>query len=62
MACEWDIQNPDKMVLGLGDLNGHVGRLIKSFEGVHGGNKIDKRNKRNADCLTPFIAKLKKTA
>ena len=30
------------MVLGLGDFNGHVGRRIDGFEGVHGGYEIGK--------------------
>ena len=32
MASEWDFQNPNKMVLGPGDFNGHVGRRIDGFE------------------------------
>ena len=37
MASEWDLKNPGKVVLGLGDFNGHDGRWIDGFEGVHGG-------------------------
>ena len=44
MASEWDLQSPGKMVLGLGDFNGHVGRRIGGFERVHGGYGIGKRN------------------
>ena len=44
MASEWDLQNPGEVVLGLGDFNGHVGRLIDGFEGVHGGYGFGKRN------------------
>ena len=44
MAGEWDLQNPGKVVLGLGDFNRHVGRWIDGFGGVHGGYKIGKRN------------------
>ena len=44
MASEWDLQNPGEMVLGLGIFNGHVGRRIDGFEGVHGGYGIGKRN------------------
>ena len=44
MTSEWDLQNPSEMVLGLGDFNGHVGRQIHGFEGVHGGYGIGKRN------------------
>ena len=44
MASEWDLQSPGQVVLGLGDFNGHVGRRIDGFEGVHGGYGIDERN------------------
>ena len=44
MASEWDLRSKDELVLGLGDFNGHVGRLIEGFEGVHGGNGIGERN------------------
>ena len=43
-ASEWDLQNPSEVVLDLGDFNGHVGRRIDGFEGVHGGYGIGKRN------------------
>ena len=38
------LQNPGEVVLGMGDFNGHVGRRIDGFEGVHGGYGISKRN------------------
>ena len=44
MAGEWVLQNPGKVVLGLGDFNGHVGGQIDGFEGVHGGYEIGKKN------------------
>ena len=44
MASEWDLQNPDEVVLGLGDFNGHVGKRIDGFDGVHGGYEIGKKN------------------
>ena len=34
ISCEWDVKNSVKMVLGLGNFNGHVGRCIDGFEGV----------------------------
>ena len=37
MAREWDLQNLKEVVLDMGDFNGHVGRRIDGFEGVHGG-------------------------
>ena len=33
-----------KLIISLGDFNGHVGKYIESFEGVNGGNGIRKRN------------------
>ena len=44
MASEWDLQSPGEVALGMGDFNGHVGRWIDGFEGVHGGYGIGKRN------------------
>ena len=44
MACEWDLQNPGEMILGLGNFNGHVGRRTDGFEGVHGRYRIGNRN------------------
>ena len=32
------------MTLGLGDFNGHVGKQVEGFQGVHGGNGIGERN------------------
>ena len=43
-ASEWNLQNPSEVVLGMGDFNGHVERRIDSFEGVHGGYGIGKKN------------------
>ena len=34
MSCKWDLQNPGKMVLGLGDFDGHVEKRPDDFEGV----------------------------
>ena len=34
------------MVLELGDFNGHVGKWIEGFEGVHGGNGLTYRMMR----------------
>uniref|UniRef100_A0A0L8FZ88 Endonuclease/exonuclease/phosphatase domain-containing protein n=1 Tax=Octopus bimaculoides TaxID=37653 RepID=A0A0L8FZ88_OCTBM len=44
MANEWDLHKVDELVLGMGDFNGHVGKWIQGFEGVHGGNGIGERN------------------
>ena len=29
-----------ELVLGMGDFNGHVGKRIEGYEGVHGGNEL----------------------
>ena len=44
MASERDLQNPGKVILGVGDFNGHVGRRIDGLKGVHGGYGFGKRN------------------
>ena len=44
MANEWGLQNPSEVILSIGDFNGHIGRRIDGFEGVHGGCGIGKRN------------------
>ena len=38
------MQNPGEGVLGLGDFNGHVGRRIDGFGGVHGRYGIGEKN------------------
>ena len=37
LASEWELHNEGELVLGMGDFNGHVGKWIEGFEGVHGG-------------------------
>ena len=32
------------MTLGIGDFNGHVGKKVDRFEGVHGRNEIAEQN------------------
>jgi len=44
LSSECDVQQEDELVLGLGDFNGHVGKGIEGFEGVHGGNRFGERN------------------
>ena len=44
MAGECDLQNHSEVVLGMRDFNGHVGRRIDGFEGMHCGYGIGKRN------------------
>ena len=42
--CEWDMHSADELVLRFGDINGHIGRHIDGFDGVHGGYGIGQRN------------------
>ena len=44
MASEWDLGSSGEIIFSLGDFNGHVGKFVEGFEGVHGGNGIGKRN------------------
>ncbi|XP_068728698.1 uncharacterized protein [Montipora capricornis] len=44
LRSEWDLHNMGELVLGMGDFNGHVGKRIERFEGVHGGNGVGERN------------------
>ena len=38
LRSEWDLHSMGELVLGMGDFNGHVGKRIEGYEGVHGGN------------------------
>ena len=44
MKSEWDLGSASKIIIFLGDFNGHVGKCAEGFKGVHGGNGIGKRN------------------
>ena len=44
LRSEWDLHSVAELVLGMGDFNGHVGKRIEGYEGVHGGNGIGERN------------------
>ena len=44
LKCEWDIQSADDFAMCLGDINGHVGRHIDGFDGMHGGYGVGQRN------------------
>ena len=35
MAREWSVANENELMLGLGDFNGHVGKCVEGFEGIH---------------------------
>ena len=44
LRSEWDLQCVGELVLGMGDFNGHVGKRIEVYKGMHGGNGIVQRN------------------
>ena len=41
-GCE--VENANEVLICLGDFNGHIGKKVDGFEGVHGGFRIGKRN------------------
>ena len=38
------MHSADDLIMCLGDFNGHVGRHIDEFDGVHGGCGVGERN------------------
>ena len=44
MAKRCEVENANEVLICLGDFNGHIGKKVDGFEGVHGGFGIDKRN------------------
>ena len=44
LRCVCIMHSADDQVMCLGDFNGHVGRHIDSFDGVHGGYGVGLRN------------------
>ena len=57
MGNEWDLESCCEIIVSLGDFNGHVGKCAESFEGVHGGNGVGKRNCwKEEDCWS-FVMK-----
>ena len=44
MKDEWSVKSNDEIVLNLKNFNGHIGKEIEGFEGVHGGYGIGERN------------------
>ena len=55
MGSEWDLGSSTKIIVFLGDFNGHVGKCAEGFEGVHRGNGVGKRNAEE-DCWS-FVMK-----
>ena len=44
MARGCKVENANEVLICLGDFNGHIGKKVDGFEGVHGGFGIGKRN------------------
>ena len=38
------MHSADDLVMCLGDINGHIGRHIDGFDGLHGGYGVGQRN------------------
>ena len=43
LKCERCLHSADDLVLCLGNINGHIGRRIDDFDGVHGGYGVGQR-------------------
>ena len=44
LKCEWNMHSADDLVICFSDLNGHTGRHIHGFDGVHVGYGEGQRN------------------
>ena len=44
LKCEWDMHSAGEIAMCCADFNGHVGRHIYGFDGVHGGFGVCLRN------------------
>ena len=44
LKYEWNMHSADDLVMCFDDLNGHVGRHIDGFDGVHEGYCVGQRN------------------
>ena len=50
MGSEWDLGSSCEIIVSLEDVNGHVGKYAKDFEGVHGGMVLEKEMQKEEDC------------
>ena len=57
LKCEWDTQAADDLVMCLGDINGHIGRHIDSFDGMNGGYGVGKRKLERGIILEFYLEK-----
>ena len=49
MASERDFGSSSEIIVSLGDFNGHVGKCVEGFEGVHGEVVLGKEMQKNED-------------
>ena len=47
-----------EMTLGIGDFNGHVGKKVDEFEGVHERNRIGEQNLKVECCWNSVIKRM----
>ena len=57
VASEWDFKNTNKIIVFLRDFNGHVGKCVEGFQGVHGGMALGKRMQKEGDWWSSVIKK-----
>ena len=55
-GIESDLGSSSKIIVSLGDFNGHVGKCVEGFEGVHGGMVLGKEMQKEEDCWS-FVMK-----
>ena len=56
MRSEWDFGKSSKIIVSVGDFNGHVGKCAEGFEGVHRETVLGKEMQREDDCWS-FVIK-----
>ena len=57
LSREWTTHHTREQIIGVGDLNGHVGRNTDGFQSVHGGLSIGERNQEGRMLLQLCDAK-----
>ena len=58
LVHEWDLKGTKELTLGIEDFNGHVGKKVDGFEGVHGGNRIEEQNLEATSCWNFAIRRI----
>ena len=49
LSREWTTYHMSRLIIGMGDDSGHVGRYIDGFQGIHRGFSIGEKNKTLLD-------------